>query len=274
MVRVNRVGLALLAAALWASGPMQAQNLEQSGLRPAATDAASAPETAFQLRFLAPPQELQAPQTAARPVRPVAAPAERRKTLSGLAAEPAEPRAEASAVRTTTDLERAAAKAMYVSRAATETLATPPVPTRPIAWAAPVPAAAAPHPATWNPNPAVPPPSTWGPGSAAARTLANHTPLSPRPHSLPATSQPLPRPSGRPPATPRGPANPAAAPSGSWGHPMTATVPAANRGTIARPSTPTPPSLSTAPGWSPRPPVARGMQLPVLNPASPPVRRR
>lgn len=279
MVRVNRVGFTLLAAALWASSPMQAQNLERVSPCPIAANPSPAAEPPFQLRFLASPQELRPPQTAERLPARASAKTDRRKTLSDPAADSATSSAETSAVRATEDLDRASAKAVFVNRFSHEALATHQVPARPLAWATagPPPAATTPQPATWNPPSAIPPPSSWGPGSAVARTQATRRTLSQRPPQLSTASQPLPRPSARPSArplaSPRPSASPAVRSSGSWGSNLTATVPATSWGTAARPAypqnaSPMPPSGSNRPAGS------RGMRMPLLNPTSPPVRRR
>jgi hypothetical protein len=275
MLRVNRVGFALLAAALWASSPMQAQDREGISPCPIAANSSPAAEVPFQLRFLAPPQELRPPQTAERLPAQAFAKADRRKTLSDPAVDRAESSAETSTVRATKDLDRASAKAVFVNRFSHETQATHQVPTRPLAWTTTgsPPAATTPQPATWNPTSAIPPPSNWGPGSAVARTPTTRGTLSQRPPQLPATSQPLSRPSARPLASPRPPANPAIRSSGSWGSNLTATVPAPSWGTAARPASPQNASPMT-PGWSNRPAGSRGRHMPLLNPTSPPVRRR
>lgn len=216
-------------------------------------NSSATPDAPFQLRFLPPPQVLQPPQAAERLPSTVNVNTDRRKTLSGHTTDTENRAVEAASSRMTPDLERAAAKAAYVSRCANETLVSNRMPASPVprGLAGSVPAAAMHQPAFRDGSRSAPSPPNWGAGSAMVRTpAALGTQGSGQQAGRATAGQWTAGQRTATPATlPRSGPSRGAAPSISSGQ---------------RPTTPPLPYAMT-PAWSSAPPGPRGTQVPSVS---------
>lgn len=257
IVHIEKLGLAWATAAVLVMCPSatRAQALEdaQSELIPPNSSPSS--DVPFQLRLLAPLQILQPPRgTECLP--PLGnMNTNRRKTLSGHAADSEDQVVEASSPRTMPNLDRASARAVHISRCANEPLVSNRVLSRTM------PSGGAGSTATGRMPAAHGTQGSWRQASPAAVS--------------PAAARPATSPGNGPswmtvPGTSYRPASNAVTSQGSWG---ANGLSHAAWGNAARPATPASPQ-SMAPAWSSTPPGSRGTQVPSVSSQAMSVRAR